>query len=238
MATDHLPDSILDLASIVLILNAACGLLLLLRDLTRLRGRIRRMASALCLALAVLIAAQLVSHYYFAFAEGETAANLGALLTYLLLMGLVLSGGPTAWRLNRIVGLIGIGIPALLFLLSPELLFFGSIGIFGFPSKPAFAGRISQNTSYLITTDHTLYGNTPYYRYKIFRNPRWLPEMRKQIATGPIYGCGMPALAVGVSPGPNETKWQIWCRQTEATFLTAEISPASLGAELTTKAQK
>jgi hypothetical protein len=236
MATNHLPDSILDLAFIALILNAACGLFLLLRDLTRLRGWIRRMAIALCLALAVLIAAQLATHYYFAFAEGETAANLGVLLTYFLLMALVLSGGPTAWRLNRIVGLIGIGIPALLFLLSPELLFFGSIGIFGFPS--AFAGRISQNTSYLIAIDHTLYGNTPYYRYKIFRNPRWLPELRKQVATGPIYGCGMPALAVGVSPGPDETKWEIWCRQTEATFLTAEISPANLGAELTTKAQK
>lgn len=239
MATDHLPNSALDLGLIVLILNAACGVVLLIRELIiRPRGQNRRGAIALWLALTLLIVAQLASHYYFSSPQGETAANLGALLMYFLLMVLVLSGGPAAWRLNRIVGLVGIGIPLLLFLLSPELILFGSIGLFGFSSTPAFAGRISQNTSYLITTEHTIYGNTPYYRYKVFRNPRWIPALRKQIATGPIYGCSLPAVAVGVDPGPNDKTWEVWCRPTEAMLLTAEISPASPGAEVAPKAPK
>lgn len=137
-----------------------------------------------------------------------------------------------AWHFNRTVGVLGLVMPLLLSRMSPVPLVVVALEI---STTESFQGRISPDTSYVIAIDHTLIGATEYYRYTIFHNPSQLPVFWKEIASGPIYSCDVPAFAAGVSAGANETVWKVWCRPTKPTLREAEVSPANSEAWLKAK---
>jgi hypothetical protein len=172
----------------------------------------------------ILVLLQIATGYYFVFDAGETAAHIAVAFAYFALMVLAVSGKRMAWRLNRIAGVCGLGLPVLIAVLSPDALFAGIIAIFGFYNHhPAFQGRITPGLSYRVTINQTLIGAGDYYRYSLFRNPPWLPLVRKQIADGPIYACNVPALQVRVEIEPRSGFLRIACQPASGATLTGDI---------------
>ena len=234
MPISYLPDSILKITFALFFLNIVLALALLASELLRPPRRFRAAAIALSVVIVVSIAIQFVTGYYIAIPSAKPLVKLAGIAACVVVIVLVLSGRWRARAQNRIVGWTGAALLALLLVSTPELSL-GPVLLIGYAGTPTFQGRISQRQSYAVVIDHTLYGGTEYYRYVIFRNSRWITMFRKQLATGPIYGCAVPAFAVGINPGPDDATWEVRCRQTETSMAEGTVGPTSLAAELTTK---
>jgi hypothetical protein len=225
---NDLPNSVVYLFLVVLSLLAACALWLLIREVLRPPRRIRAGLIVTLLFVTVLLALQLTTGYYFVFTAAEAFARLSVLFVYLLTMVLVLTGKRMAWRLNRIVGALGVVLPPLFVICWPRVLVLGVILVFGFfDTNPVFQGKVAPGFTYGIAINRTLIGNGSFYRYSIYRNPRWLPVVRKKMLEGPVEICDDPAFALGVSQGLHNGSWDVWCKQTPDAMARAEVSAAN-----------
>jgi len=198
------PNGIVDIALGLIVLDVTCAFALLGREVSRPPRRIRAGLIVLTFLLTALITLQLATGYYLAFAGADMAARAGVPLLYVAATVPVLTGKRMAWRVNRIVGSMGIAIPGLFFLRWLIMQLGGGIVVIGLSNPiPVFQGRIAQGSSYSITVDQTLIGNGSYYRYTVYHNPPWLPVVRKKAIDGPIYGCGVAGLCSGREPRPQ-----------------------------------
>jgi hypothetical protein len=219
-----LSETIFYLVRILLVVNLVVAAALLAREVLLQPKRLRSVLIVLSCFVFVLVLLQIATGYYFAFDAGEAAAKIVAAMAYIALMVLIVSGKKMAGRLNRIVGVFGLGIPVLIAVVFPEVILVGLITIFGFyNNNPTFQGRIAPGLSYQVAIDRTLIGNGDYYRYRLFRNPQGLPLVRKQIAGGAIYTCEVPALDVSLKSGNQSGFVHITCRQTSDRVFTGEI---------------
>ncbi len=197
---------------------------LLVREVLLQPRRIRSVLIALLCFVSVPVLLQIATGYYFAFDAGEVAARVAAVLAYVALMMLVVSDKRMAGRLNRIVGIFGLGMPVLIAAISGELLFGGLILIFGLTNNHSrFQGRISPTLSYRVAIDETLFGGQKYYRYTLFRNPQRLPIVRRQIAGGWIDKCELPAAEVSLKADAESRVVHVTCREMSDTVLEGEV---------------
>lgn len=218
------PETIFEIFRIPFVVNLFAAGALLVREVLLRPRPYRIVLIVLSCVVFVLAVLQIATGYYFAFDDGKVAAHIVAVMAYVALIVLTISGKKMASRLNRIVGVIGLGLPVLIAVIAPEILLVGAIITFGFyNNNPTFLGRISPSLSYRVAIDRTMIGNGAYYRYTLFRNPQRLPLVRKQIATGPIYQCEVPAQGVSLKSGTERGFVHIVCQQTSDRVFTGEI---------------
>ena len=224
MSKHWLHETVFYLFCSALVVSLGAAAVFLGRELSlRPRGT-RGVLIALSCFIFVLGLVQIVTGYYFAFDSGDVAAHIAAVMAYIAIMVLTLSGKRIGGRLKQTVGVFGLAVPILIAVTSPEIFLVGIIAIFGFyDHHPSFRGRISPNLGYQVMIDRTLIGGGTYYRYSLFRNPQRLPFVRKQITDGAIYSCEVPALDVSVKSEARSGFVHIACQQTWNTVFTGEI---------------
>jgi hypothetical protein len=221
---DHLPTNILYSLLLLLGVNLMAACVLLAREAFSRPTRLRT-ALILVSGLAfVVVLLQVATGYYFIFDVGGSVALIGCAAAYFVLMVLTLSGKRIAWRLNRIVGVFGLGAPVLIAALFRVSLFLGILFVFGLSDNHLiFRGRISSSLSYGVAITHPLMGAGDYYHYKLFRNSRWFPIVRKEISSGPITFCSVPAVQVSAGADTKDGFVRIACHQTTDEFVTGRI---------------
>jgi hypothetical protein len=160
-------------------LNLLMAGILLLRELFSHPNRFRAAFILLSILAAVLFGIQTLSGYYFVFDPGQINEFLGAVLTYVLVMVLTVSGKRMKWHLNRIIGVCGLLFP---FLYPPmAIILFLFVSGFNGNARVAFQGQLSPHLAFKVTSDGS------YYRLSLFRKLKWAPMLQKRIAEEPIY---------------------------------------------------
>jgi hypothetical protein len=217
------PETIFEVFRIPFVVNLVAAGALLVREVLLGPRPYQIVLIVLSCFVFVLVLPQIATGYYFAFDGGIAAVRVVAVIAYVVLMVLTVSGTKMAWGLNRIVGVFGLATPVLIAAVVPEVLVVGLIVTFGFyNNNPTFQGRVSPSLSYRVAINKTFGGGT-YYRYTLFRNPQRLPLVRKQIAEGAIYGCEVPAQEVSLKSGTQSGFVHIACQPTSGRVHTGEI---------------
>jgi hypothetical protein len=164
-----------------------------------------------------------VTGYYLAIPHPGIATCVAAIGAYYLAMFLLLFGKRMAWRLNRIVAIVGICTPILAAIFLPGIFLVALFAVASDTNKPVFHGRVSPTVSYKIWEDEGFNGGT-HYSYAIYRNPHWFPFLQKEVAKGPTLTCYPPSQEVGVHPGRNTNTVSLWCRSDGTESAPQEIS--------------
>ncbi len=159
------------------------------------------------LLLAVLLAPlQFASDYSLATPFGPFAIYGVACLAYIVMMMVV-------WRRSRVAAGLGLALPGAPLLVGAHgILLAVAVGLGARGIRPVAEGRISPTVSYRIVLSHGLFGATPYYEYKIYRNPRWFPLIQKKV-TNSALPCGWQSEPKDdvIGPGRDETQVEIRC---------------------------
>ena len=103
-----------------------------------------------------------------------------------ILTALVCWQGPMRWlgrAFAATFALPGLGL-AFGFLRDPAGLLVLLLVLPGMRQHTSASGRISPTLTYETGTSHSLWGDTPYETFEIYRNVRWLPPLRKRVGNG------------------------------------------------------
>jgi hypothetical protein len=130
------------------------------------------------------------------------------------------------WQSRRRAYFPGVLVPALF--LIPNLIV--GLAVLSTPlsnasTVPAVEGQISPSASFRVALYmRFLDFGTPTYTYEIYRNPRGLPFVWKEVANGADpCGKGLDAKGLLIEPGPNDNVLVLSCRKPEPRFSSIQI---------------
>jgi hypothetical protein len=117
------------------------------------------------------------------------------------------------WHLNRVVAGVGIAAPLIILIASPIGWFVVASVLFGNESTSwVLSGRFSPTISYHVDENLPFWGGAAStYTYKIYRNPRMLPFLEKEVKEGSAP-CSN-ASSISIQLGRNEHSVVMRCDQ-------------------------
>ena len=197
-----------------------CSSWLLIRKIASLDTRWQIRIAALPVCLLLLVPVQIFSGYSLASPWGPLVIDIAACGAYVILMFLI-------WHKSRIASVVGLAVP-FVFLVPNFLgwLIVLAMTLTNASTVPNAEGRISPVASYRIVQYPGIWGGaTTPYALEIYKNPRGLPFVWKELSRDTIpCGHGSDANGVLISAGANDYTVVVSCRMPEPGFIANQIS--------------
>lgn len=192
---------------------------ILMRKVASLDTRWQFCVAALPICLILLVPIQFFSGYSLASVWGQLIIVAVACFANVLLMFLL-------WHKSRTTFIEGLAVSVSFWIGS----YFGCFAVLltavgNASTVPAAEGRISPIASYRVVQDLGIWGGVPQsYTYEIYRNPRWLPFVWKEVMHERVpCGQGFDAGGLLIGAGANDHLVVISCRKPEPAFISKQI---------------